>query len=56
MSEKIRIGVIGLGVMGEQYTRIYQSHPLAEVVAICNRSPERLNTIGDKYDIRTRYT
>lgn len=56
MTEKVKIGVIGLGIMGEQYVRIYKAHPLAEVVAICNRSPERLNTIGDKYGITTRYS
>ena len=56
MSDKVKIGVIGLGIMGEQYVRIYKTHPLAEVVAICNRSPERLNAIGDKYDIATRYS
>ncbi len=56
MTEKVTIGVIGLGIMGEQYVRIYNAHPLAEVVAICNRSPERLNTIGDKYGIATRYS
>ena len=55
MTEKVRIGVIGLGIMGEQYVRIYRSHPLAEVVAICNRSPERLTAIGDKYEISARY-
>lgn len=55
MTDKVRIGVIGLGIMGEQYVRIYNAHPLAEVVAICNRSPERLNAIGDKYGIAARY-
>ena len=56
MTDKVRIGVVGLGIMGEQYVRIYKAHPLAEVVAICNRSSERLNAIGDKYEIATRYT
>lgn len=56
MVDKVRIGVVGLGIMGEQYVRIYNAHPLAEVVAICNRSSERLNAIGDKYEIATRYT
>lgn len=54
MTNKVKIGVIGLGIMGEQYTRIYQAHPLAEVVAICNRGKERLNEIGDKYGVETR--
>jgi predicted dehydrogenase len=55
MDRKIRVGVIGLGIMGEQYTRIYQAHPFAEVAAISTRNPERLRLIGDKYEIRARY-
>jgi len=51
MSDKIRIGVIGLGTMGEQDTRIYQSHPLAEVTAIADSKPERLEEVGDRYGI-----
>lgn len=56
MSEKVRIGVIGLGIMGEQYVRIYASHPFATVTAICTRKRERLNEIGDKYGIQNRFT
>jgi predicted dehydrogenase len=55
MAEKVKIGVIGLGIMGEQYTRIYSAHPLAEVVAVCNRSKQRLADVADRYGIRARY-
>lgn len=56
MKDKVKIGVIGLGIMGEQYTRIYKANPLAEVTAVCNRSQPKLDEIGDKYEIETRYT
>ena len=56
MTEKVRIGVIGLGIMGEQYVRIYQAHPLATVTAVCTRNPEKLQQIGEKYGIAARYT
>ena len=56
MTDRVRIGVIGLGIMGEQYVRIYNAHPLATVTAICTRRQERLNEIGDKYGIKTRVT
>ncbi len=56
MADKVRLGVIGLGIMGEQYVRIYNAHPLATVTAICTRGQERLNEIGDKYGIRQRAT
>ena len=55
MGKKVRVGVIGLGIMGEQYTRIYRTHPFAEVTAIATRNPERLHQIGDKYEIGARY-
>ncbi|HEY3457173.1 MAG TPA: Gfo/Idh/MocA family oxidoreductase [Bryobacteraceae bacterium] len=55
MGKKVRVGVIGLGIMGEQYTRIYRTHPFAEVTAIATRNPERLRQIGDKYEIGARY-
>lgn len=54
--DKVRIGVIGLGIMGEQYTRIYQAHPAAIVTAICTRRREQLDQIGEKYQIKDRYT
>jgi predicted dehydrogenase len=56
MTDKVRIGVIGLGIMGEQYTRIYSAHPLATVTAICNRSRARLDEVGDKYSVGARFT
>lgn len=56
MTDKIKIGVIGLGIMGEQYVRIYNAHPLATVTAICTRRQERLDEVGEKYGIKTRVT
>ncbi|HEY3836300.1 MAG TPA: Gfo/Idh/MocA family oxidoreductase [Bryobacteraceae bacterium] len=51
MSGKLRIGVIGLGVMGEQYVRIYQNHPLAEVTAVAARNPEKTAAVAAKYGV-----
>lgn len=56
MTDRVRIGVIGLGIMGEQYTRIYSAHPLATITAICNRSRGRLDEVGDKYSVTARHT
>jgi predicted dehydrogenase len=56
MTDKVRIGVVGLGFMGEQYVRIYNAHPLARVTAICTRRRDRLDEIGEKYGIQTRFT
>lgn len=56
MTDRVRIAVIGLGIMGEQYVRIYDAHPLATVTAICTRNQTRLDEIGQKYGIERRYT
>jgi predicted dehydrogenase len=52
--DRIRIGVIGLGIMGEQYVRIYQAHAAASVTAICTRRPDRLREVGDRYGVAAR--
>jgi predicted dehydrogenase len=56
MTEKVRIAVIGLGIMGQQYVRIYDAHPLATVTAICTRNETKLNETGEKYGIAARYS
>lgn len=53
---RVRVGVVGLGIMGQQYVRIYQAHPLAEVTAICNRTRERLDDVGERFGVAERYT
>jgi len=53
---KIRIGVVGAGIMGQQYVRIYQAHPLAEVTALCNRGRKRLDETAERFGVPRRYT
>ena len=53
--KKARVGLIGLG-FGSEFIPIYQAHPNAEVVAICQRSRAKLNEVGDKFVIETPYT
>ena len=45
---KIRVGVIGLGV-GERHVRAFQNHPQVEVVALCDKSEEKLAMAREKY-------
>lgn len=53
---KIKIGVIGNGIIGESHLAAYAEIPECEVVAICDINEERLNEIGDKYGIEKRFT
>ncbi len=54
--DKIRIAVIGNGIIGEHHLNGYASIPEAEVVAICDINETRLNEIGDKFKIERRFT
>jgi len=40
--ESIRIGIIGLGIMGKQYARVFSEHPLSTLVAVCARRAEQV--------------
>lgn len=50
----IRVAIAGLG-FGAEFILIYQRHPDAELVAICQRSESNINEIGDRYDIAKHY-
>src|SRR5579859_6400426 len=54
--DQVRIGVIGLGIMGELYVKIYSAHPLAQVIAVCSRRQERVEEIRARYAIPHGYT
>src|SRR5687768_1751216 len=55
MENKIRVAIIGLG-FGAEFIPIYQRHPDAELVAICQRNEQKLNEIGNAFGIEKRYT
>jgi len=54
-NKKVKVAVIGMG-FGAEFLPIYQRHPNAELYAICQRSPDKLNQIGDALGIEKRYT
>ena len=54
--EKVRIGVIGLGIMGELYVKIYAAHPLAQMTAVCSRRQTRVDEIQKLYGVEAGYT
>jgi predicted dehydrogenase len=55
MSRKIKVAIVGLG-FGSEFIPIYQRHPDAEMYAICQRSPDKLNAIGDAFGVEKRYS
>lgn len=54
--DRVRVGVIGLGIQGQQYAKICKSQMLAELVAASEVNPDRLDEICRLYEIPNRYT
>lgn len=55
MSSKIRVAIVGLG-FGAEFIPIYQNHPHVDMYAICQRTADKLNQIGDHFGIQVRYS
>ncbi len=54
--EQIRIGIIGTGIMGGLYAKIYSAHPLSKVVAACSRNQANVNQFLRQHQIANGYT
>jgi predicted dehydrogenase len=52
---KINVAIVGLG-FGAEFIPIYQRHPHANMYAICQRTREKLDAIGDAFGVAKRYT
>jgi len=53
--KKVNVAIVGLG-FGAEFIPIYQRHPHASMYAICQRTPEKLNAVGDAFGIAKRYS
>lgn len=54
MNQKINVAIVGLG-FGAEFIPIYQRHPNANMYAICQRSKDKLDSIGGAFGIEKRY-
>lgn len=55
MMHKVRIAIAGLG-FGSEFIPIYQAHPDADLVAVCQRTEEKLHKTADAFGVPGRYT
>src|SRR4051794_38851496 len=56
MSQKpINVALVGLS-FGAEFIPIYQRYPGANLYAICQRDPKKLNEIGDQFKVEKRFT
>jgi predicted dehydrogenase len=53
-TKKINVAIVGLG-FGKEFIPIYQCHPDAEMYAICQRTQQKLDEVGDQYGVARRY-
>ena len=51
---KLNVAIVGLG-FGKEFIPIYQNHPNTNMYAICQRSADKLNEVGDQYNVSKRY-
>ncbi|MGI6208274.1 MAG: Gfo/Idh/MocA family protein [Anaerolineae bacterium] len=51
----LRVGVIGLGPIGNRHARIYRDDPLAELVAVCDIDRERADQAHAAYGVPAYY-
>ena len=54
MDRKINVAIIGLG-FGAEFIPIYQRHPFANMMAVCQRNEEKMNAVADSFGIEKRY-
>jgi predicted dehydrogenase len=52
MQEKLRVGVIGVGHLGEYHVQKYKAIPTAELVGVVDTDPERADEIARRYGTR----
>ena len=45
--DKLRVGIIGCGRMGQYYAEVYQALPDTEIVAIAEWNSERRKIVGE---------
>jgi len=54
--QQIRIGIIGTGIMGANYAKVFSALPFSTVVAACSRNESNLNDFLRRHRIQAGYT
>lgn len=52
----IRVGVVGMGGIGNTHAPVYQANPLSELVAVCDIIPERADKAAARYGVPAFYS
>lgn len=54
--DKVRVGLVGLGLVSDSHIKAYQSNPNAEVIAVYDLDEARAKAVADKFGIAKHYT
>ena len=52
----LRIGIVGLGGIGNTHARVYQANPKTDIVAVCDIIPEKADKAAQAYGARAFYS
>ena len=52
MTDRLKVGVIGLGYFGGRHARVYAEHPAARLVAVCDSDAARRAEVAGAFDAR----
>ena len=53
---KVKMAIVGAGIWGENHARIYNAHPFAEVVALCDMNLEKARDVAHRVNIPQVYS
>lgn len=53
---KVKMAIVGAGIWGENHARIYNAHPFAEVVALCDMNLEKAREVAHRVNIPQVYS
>lgn len=56
MSGKLKVAIIGTGMIAHTHARQYVENPLAELAAACDVDEERLRAFANRYEIKETYS
>lgn len=56
MAEKVKVGVIGVGVLGRHHARLYKNCEEAELIGIYDVNPDQAEKISQELDVRVYST
>ena len=55
-AKKIKVGLVGLGLVSDSHIKAFLSHEAAEIVALCDLDEAHAREVADQYRIKKYYT